>query len=336
MPYKFNPFTGNFDYYETGSGLVPTKTSDLINDGDDGVSHFISLNDLPSNLILYPTTAASDIPTYFKLVSSITDPSYDTVAVDVSTGVITTTNQFISALITTPNVIVGNPGVLNISTIGNIRRTAGTGNAEFYFEVWKRDLAGIETLITTSGSTPPVFNGTFAEFSATALWNDGIFVATDRIVLKFYGSRVAGGSNPTYDFQFGGSSPVRSLVPLPLTVVPPRKGSFGATIDATTTGFVGYITIPYSGTITGWQVIGDAVGNCVIDVWKTSAGVIPTVLNTITGTEKPTLSSQQISSDLNLTTWTISVLEGDIIGINLDSASLLSRIWLTLFITKTS
>jgi hypothetical protein len=114
------------------------------------------------------------------------------------------------------------------------------------------------------------------------------------------------------------------------------KGSFGATIDATVTGFVGYITIPYSGTITGWQVIGNAVGNCVIDVWKTSAGVIPTVLNTITGTENPTLSSQQINSDLNLTTWTTSVLEGDIIGINLNSASSLSKIWLTLFITKSS
>jgi hypothetical protein len=202
---------------------IPTKTSDLINDGDDGVSHFISLNYLPSNLILYATTAASDIPTYFKLVDSITDPSYDAVAVNVSTGAITGANQFISALATPANVIVGNPGVLNISTIGNIRRTAGTGNAEFYFEVWKRDLAGTETLITTSGNTPPVFNGVYAEFSASALWNDGIFLATDRIVLKFYGKRVAGGSDPTYDFQFGGSIPVRSLVPLPLTVIPVLK-----------------------------------------------------------------------------------------------------------------
>jgi hypothetical protein len=227
------PFVGNvydlaellatdFFFEVGGGGVVPTKTSDLINDGDDG-NPFISLNDLPSNLVLYPTTAASDIPTYFKLVSSITDPSFDAVAVNVSTGAITTANQFISALVTTPNVIVGNPGVLNISTIGNIRRTAGTGNAEFYFEVWKRNLAGTETLITTSGNTPPVFNGVYAEFSASALWNDGIFLATDRIVLKFYGSRVAGGSNPTYDFQFGGSIPVRSLVPLPLTVIPVLK-----------------------------------------------------------------------------------------------------------------
>jgi hypothetical protein len=214
--------SSSFFFELSGGGVVPTKTSDLINDGDDG-NPFISLNDLPSNLILYPTTAASDIPTYFKLVSSITDPSFDAVAVNVSTGAITTTNQFISALATPANVIVGNPGVLNISTIGNIRRTSGTGNAEFYFEVWKRVLAGTETLITTSGNTPPVFNGVFAEFSATALWNDGVFLATDRIVLKFYGNRVAGGSDPTYDFQFGGSIPVRSLVPLPLTVIPALK-----------------------------------------------------------------------------------------------------------------
>lgn len=233
VPAAAIPFTGtcadlaallssDFFFVVSGGGVVPTKTSDLINDGDDG-NPFISLNDLPSNLILYPTTAASDIPTYFKLVSSITDPSFDAVAVNVSTGAITTTSQFISALATSANVIVGNPGVLNISTIGNIRRTAGTGNAEFYFEVWKRDLAGIETLITTSGNTPPVFNGVYAEFSATALWNNGIFVATDRIVLKFYANRIAGGSDPTYDFQFGGSIPVRSLVPLPLTVVPVLK-----------------------------------------------------------------------------------------------------------------
>jgi len=199
--------------------LAITKTSELINDGDDG-NKFISLNDLPSNLILYATTVASDVPTYVKLVSRITDIDYNTTAVDVSTGSITTTNQFISALITSPNVIVGNPGVLNITTIGNIRRTAGTGNSEFYFEVYKRTSGGAETLITTSGNTIPVINTGYSEFSATALWNDGMFLATDRIVLKFYGSKIVGGSNPTYDFQFGGSTPIRSLVPIPLTVSP--------------------------------------------------------------------------------------------------------------------
>jgi hypothetical protein len=112
------------------------------------------------------------------------------------------------------------------------------------------------------------------------------------------------------------------------------KGSFGAVADASVTGLIGYITIPYNGTITGWQVIGNISGNCVFDVWKTAAGIIPTVANTIAGTEKPTLTAQQINSDLTLTTWTTTVTAGDIIAVNLDSASTLSKAWLTVFITK--
>jgi len=199
---------------------LPTKTSDLINDGDNGTSHFISLEDLPSTLTLYPTTATSSIGGYNKLVSSITDPSYNTTAVDVSTGAITGTDQLIAGLITEPNQIIGNPGVFNITTIGNIRKTAGSGQAEFYFTVYKRDAGGTETLILQSSNTPQITSAIYTEFNASGLWNDGIFVSTDRIVLKFYGTKVGSGSNPTYDFQFGGTAPVRSIVPVPLNVIP--------------------------------------------------------------------------------------------------------------------
>jgi hypothetical protein len=199
---------------------LPTKTSDLINDGDDG-NPFISLLDLPSNIIFYPTNAASDIGGYVKIVTSITDPSYNTTAVDISTGAITTTDQLISSLATSANIIVGNPGVFNITTIGNIRRTAGSGTASFYFEIYKRTSAGVETLIATSDNTIPVIDGgIYVEFSATAIWNDGIFLDTDRVVMKYYANRISGGSNPTYQFQFGGVTPVRTLVPIPLSVVP--------------------------------------------------------------------------------------------------------------------
>lgn len=200
--------------------LAVTKTSQLINDGDNGVSHFISLEDLPSSLILYPTNVASGISTYTKLVNSITDPSYNTVAVNIPTGTIVASNQFIAGVITSAGLIVGNPGQFNITTIGNIQKLSGTGDAEFYFEIYKRTSGGVETLITTSGNTLPVVNSGYAEFSASALWNDGIWSATDYIVMKFYGSHIHGGSNPTYQFQFGGVTPVRTLVPLPLVVIP--------------------------------------------------------------------------------------------------------------------
>ena len=120
--------------------------------------------------------------------------------------------------------------------------------------------------------------------------------------------------------------------------LPPNYGSFGITIDGggseIVTGKKGYLTIPYAGTITGWQLISNTIGSCVIDVWKTSVGNIPTVLDTITGTEKPTLSSQQINSDLNLSTWTTSVSQYDVFAFNVDSTSGLGRVNLSIYITK--
>lgn len=224
---NFQSLTANRTFtFQNKSGTVamlddvPTKTSDLINDGDNGTSHFITLEDLPSNLILYPTTVSSGIGGYNKLVSSITDPSYNTTAVDVSTGAITGTDQLIAGLITSSNIIVGNPGIFNITTIGNIRKVSGAGQAEFYFRVYKRDAGGTETLILQSSNTPQITSAIYTEFSATGLWNDGVFISTDMIVMKFYGTKVGSGSSPTYDFQFGGTQPVRTLVPIPLTVVP--------------------------------------------------------------------------------------------------------------------
>lgn len=202
------------------TGINLTKTSQLTNDGDNGISHFISLEDLPSNLILYSTNVASGINGYYKLVNSITDPNYNTTAVDIPTGAITTTNQFISGLITTSNLIVGNPGVFNITTIGNITKISGSGTAEFYFKAFKRTSAGVETLVATSSATIPVTNTGYSEFSASGVWNDGVFSSTDTIVLKYYANRISGGSNPSYQFQFGGSTPVRTLVPIPVAVIP--------------------------------------------------------------------------------------------------------------------
>ena len=163
------------------------------------------------------------------MVTSIDDPDYNDTAVDIPTGAITTTGQFIAALATTANVLVGNPGIINILTIGNVRRTSGTGTAEFYYEVYHRNSGGTETLIATSSKTPPVSTNVYTEFVAAALLNNGTFLATDRIVVKYYADRIAGGSNPNYDFQFGGTSPVRTNFPIPATNIPldatPTDGS---------------------------------------------------------------------------------------------------------------
>lgn len=116
-----------------------------------------------------------------------------------------------------------------------------------------------------------------------------------------------------------------------------KTTTFGCAINgggfAPLVGIIGYTSIPYSGTITEWTIIGDVSGSCVIDVWK-AAGVVPTVANTIAGTEKPTLTAQQLNTDNALTTWTTAVTAGDIIGFYLDSASTLTSINLIITIVK--
>jgi hypothetical protein len=199
---------------------IPTNTSQLINDGDDGTSPFVTADQLPSNLNLFATNVSSDIATYFKLVTSIDDPDYNTTPVDIPTGAITTTGQFIAALSSEAGVLIGNPGIINLLTIGNVRRVSGSGTAEFYYEVYHRNSVGTETLISTSNKTAPVNTNVYTEFLAAALLNNGTFLVTDRIVVKYYADRIGSGSNPSYEFQFGGTSPVRTTFPVPASNLP--------------------------------------------------------------------------------------------------------------------
>ena len=107
----------------------------------------------------------------------------------------------------------------------------------------------------------------------------------------------------------------------------------GATI---TTGVKGDIEVPFACTITAWELLADQSGSIVVDVWKdTYANFPPTVADTITGSEKPTLSSATKNQDTNLTTWTTSVSAGDILRFNVDSATTVTRVTLSLTVTRT-
>jgi hypothetical protein len=99
-----------------------------------------------------------------------------------------------------------------------------------------------------------------------------------------------------------------------------------------TTGVKRRLTVPFNCTITGWRLTADAVGSIVIDVWKdTYANFPPVVGDTITGSEKPTLSSAQNNEDTTLTTWTTSVAAGDVLVFNIDSVSTITGFELSIF-----
>jgi hypothetical protein len=100
--------------------------------------------------------------------------------------------------------------------------------------------------------------------------------------------------------------------------------TFGISIDGggsdITTGIKGDVIIPNNMIINSWTIISPQTGNIIIDIWKNSyVNYPPTVLDSITGTEKPSLISQNKNRDLSLSTWTNSVSAGDIVRFNVDS-----------------
>ena len=91
------------------------------------------------------------------------------------------------------------------------------------------------------------------------------------------------------------------------------------------------IEIPLGLVAKGWTIVADASGSIVIDVWKdTYANYPPTSADTITDSAKPTLSSAQKNQDLTLTGWTTAFAKGDWLKFNIDSASTVKLVTLSI------
>ena len=100
-----------------------------------------------------------------------------------------------------------------------------------------------------------------------------------------------------------------------------------------TTGDKGTVEMSFDGTIVSWTLLSDQVGDVVFDVWKDIfANAPPTVADTITAGNKPTLSSALSARSTDLTGWTTTITQGDIVSFNVDSAATMTRVTLTLAI----
>lgn len=121
--------------------------------------------------------------------------------------------------------------------------------------------------------------------------------------------------------------------------ITPRR-VVGAVFDGNgsppTVGSIGYVVVPFNGTIDQWHIVANASGSAVVDVWK-AAGAIPTDANRIAGTEKPTLSAAQLASDTSLSTWsTTAVSAGDVFGFELESVTTCTRLTVEVRISEST
>jgi hypothetical protein len=109
------------------------------------------------------------------------------------------------------------------------------------------------------------------------------------------------------------------------------RSIFTGTLMPITTGVRADIRFPFACKITGIALAVDQVGSVVMDIWKTTlASFPPTVSNSICGAAKPTISMAASSIDTTLAGWTTTVAAGDCLRFNIDSASGVSRISVTL------
>jgi hypothetical protein len=107
--------------------------------------------------------------------------------------------------------------------------------------------------------------------------------------------------------------------------------------SAITTGVKGGLHVPFACTITEVVTLAldNLTGSIVVDIWKDSyANHPPTVADTITASAKPTISSATKAKDSTLTGWTTSVSADDVLFFNVDSITTLTRVLVSLKVTK--
>jgi len=257
--------------------VVAVVTASSATDGEVTVNVVPVINQLTTNITLYQTNVASDISTYYKMVNSQLDPDYNDTAVTIPvpdtalTGIVGST-ALLSSFAAPANLFTGDPGAaVNIATAGNIMKTAGNNNTQtfFYFTVYKRDSGGTETLLGTSSQTGPpanVVQNQWQEFSADVSVTLGAFTNTDRIVIKF-NAYIAQAGTQAYAFQFGGLSPVRTRVPVPVSVVSTSPASG---VSVTTTNFNNILSSADDTVQKALDTIDNSIPTGVVQMWAGS------------------------------------------------------------------
>lgn len=150
---------------------------------------------------------------------------------------------------------------------------------------------------------------------------------------------LSGGTHHT-THENGGSDEINN--PLALSAMPTsiKTATITFIIDgggsAITTGQKGHLEIPFECTINQVTMLADQSGSIVVDIWKdTYANFPPDNADSITASAPPTITTAQKSQDSTLTGWTTAITAGDILAFNVDSCTTITRVTISLKVTKT-
>lgn len=164
--------------------------SDTLYPSQKAVRTYIAQN-AAASLTFMLVNAASSWGGSYKQALSL--PLYTVGAVATQTVTATTSGDLIGTFSTNsgyPNTTVIPIGVF--SAHFDSQKGAGSNNYYMYYEIYKKVLAGTETLLTTSDNTTQTSVNTVVQQDATAAITTSVtLLATDRIVIKIYAKMVS-------------------------------------------------------------------------------------------------------------------------------------------------
>ncbi len=198
----------------TGSPIIASGTLALAGAGTtsdyvDGTGA-LQVFPLTSAIIFMFANVASSIPTYYQ---SVILTSYVAGTLGTTTTSISTTPTLLGVFATN----LGYPGV-TVLAVGNVlchfetKKAAGANNYYTYFELYKRNLAGTETLLSVSDNTSSsALNTTVQQTTTASLSTVTPLLATDRLVVKIYGVMIS--STASVDLYFDSTTSARLTLP---------------------------------------------------------------------------------------------------------------------------
>lgn len=212
---------------------------------------------------MFANTVSDIGATYLQAVSL---NSYTASTKSDQSGTATTSGVTIGRFATNlgfPNVTLIPAGTITLHY--DTEKGAGSNNYYTYAQVYKRNLAGTETLLATSDNSAQTASNTQQSVTVTAvLASDTSLLSTDRIVVKVVAVMVSS----TATIHVYGDDATSARIELPT-----------AQIDATN-----YVTITSDQTITGTKTF-----------LKTALGTTPTPATILSNTTSATSGNQQVS-----------------------------------------
>lgn len=105
--------------------------------------------------------------------------------------------------------------------------------------------------------------------------------------------------------------------------------------SAIETGEQGHLEVPFACTIERVTLEADQSGSIKVDIWKdTYANFPPDNNDSICASAEPEISTAQKYEDETLTGWTVALAKGDIIAVNVDSCTTITRCTVSLRVVK--